>query len=542
MSAKLPAFALVLLAAGQVHAAGTDRAAADPVRAYRGVLLKYPARAEKRNAKRALIQDVAGSIKSLSEPTCRGWLCTMAMATGLGEVLKNDDARERTNAAAPLQRELDAEHATATAAHAQELEVHARALGEHGKETARYEQALALHDSYVADHEKGVSDLARWKVDDAEYTAKLQAAGTSKLPWVRKKQIEEARAVLGPRPTRPTVPPAPGAAPTAPGAAPVAPGAPVRRLAGLTPHQEATLTTRRGNVQYQLANYTRTAQHLDVKAAELGLRGRVGALYGRSAPDTGDAIDALHAEIAALEASPDEHAPERTLAAATAKLQRAISTKIRTERPAFQARLKSADTGELFEEALELINDVQELTTGTKIRAEVVTEAGGSSSSSHYSSSDEVEMAAGRGAAYGRRASSSAGGKSRSQWSSRTKQLILDAEELRLDVGEPSPYDEDLPAVTPPEARLVLEKVVRAQAIYRALVKRDPDRASAMHAWMQHTQIHLNFRDSRHGTAQRTLQVRRLAPDLLETEDLGIIDAARARDLRELADQSISKF
>ena len=547
----LLALCAALSLGSSVHAAGK----ADPIREYRAKVKALPGltRTQQERARAQLeartqkTRGARNALSTLNEANCRSWLCGLAAAAS-PQALIDEDYETHANAGMnEEQAGYDREHATAMARHTEDMTRFERARGAHEGKVAAYDRELAAHREASEAHTSGKAALATWEIDVKKYDDAVKAAQTSRFGKKRRDQGDAARARLGERPVKPVVPPAPGGAPVHPGEGPTAPAAPERQVAKATKDALAKAATRRQNLRSQFPSYQQAANELDYAAQRLGLTGRVGQLHARET-SAASAINQLQREVDAYAAELErmdvtdttDHAAD--VRQAGVALQQRITAKVRGERAALQKRLKTAPPEDLYEEALDLMADAQDLAQTTSIRKETVATASGQSSSSGGSSrSMRAGGRDGHGGGWGAMEDESSYSESHSSWKSERRQLLLDAEVLTMAVspGEKSyRRDEEL---TLPEARLVVEKVLRAQQLYRALVKRDPQLAANIQRWMQHSQIVINYSaENYRENGSFTLQVRRLGPDLRGLERIGLIDAERAADLDDDADERLA--
>lgn len=551
----LLALCAALSIGSSVQAAGK---AADPLRDYRAKVKALPGLVQARqeqvraqaDARRRAVGPARTALSTLNNGTCRSWLCTLAKAASPQDVIDADYEQHAAGAVNAEQRGYDLEHDDAMERHADAMSVYERDRVSHQHEMAGYERDLSAWTTANDQHEAGKQALATWEGEVKAYDDALKAAQTARWGAKRRAQADAARARLGERPVKPIVPAPPGPKPTEPGEAPTAPKAPVRKVAAASREALAKAEKRRSDLRHQFPSYQGAANTLDWEAQRLGLTGRVGQLHNRST-SAADAIDGLQREVDALEAeleAKDKAALDSTdhvgaVREAGLALQRRITAKVRRDRATLDRRLKTAPPEELYEEALDLMQDAQDLSNTTSIRKETVATASGESSS--YGGSSRTARAGGRdgrGGSWGAAEDESSWSESHSSWRSERRQLLLDAEVLTMGVSPAEREHRQESELTLPEARLVVEKVLRAQQLYRALVKRDPQLAANIQRWMQHSQIVIHYRpDPYRQGSTFTLQVRRLGPDLRALEKIGLIDADRAADLDDEADARLSE-
>lgn len=292
------------------------------------------------------------------------------------------------------------------------------------------------------------------------------------------------------------------------------------------PKQDESLTSRGWDVRDRLRRVQTQVTGLAGQAQRAGLGSAQLSIYQRNVIQQ---IRALKARADAAATAAEQENIFDEVDALEAELHGQITAGLVAGRPAFEQHLASAKPAALLEEAIGLIQDVQDLSSGSQIRSEQTYEEhsqGGTSVSASSSSG---------AAAYGRRsgaAAGSSGSSSASTWhktDATGRTLLLGAEELSLRV---KPHTEGGTAgLTPIAARLVLEKVRRAQEIYRTLARRAPETAAPLQTWMEHTSVAVTVPTTFDKTT-KVLQVRRFVPGMLALEPHGVIDAATARTLR----------
>lgn len=266
---------------------------------------------------------------------------------------------------------------------------------------------------------------------------------------------------------------------------------------------------------------------------------------------------ALGAELAKLADHYAAVLPNKSIGKFEALLMSRITKQVVEERPAFLAHLATAEPEALHAEALDLIQEIRELSHAETMRSETTLTGSGESASVSASSTKVLG-----GLAY----SKQSGSASYSHWNLEGKTLLpegsdytiaLRSSSLPLRKDKWSSQAQETTGMLPVEARILLEKALKVSEIFEALGKRAPGLASNIAPWVTQSRFVLQVPrgEGGYGDAYRQhkgvhlpenilydnaiVSMTRPKADLLKLAGSGLVDAERAAMFKTELDKKL---
>ncbi|MCC6752252.1 MAG: hypothetical protein IT371_31680 [Deltaproteobacteria bacterium] len=225
---------------------------------------------------------------------------------------------------------------------------------------------------------------------------------------------------------------------------------------------------------------------------------------------------------------------EQRIARNEALLMAHVDEQYVTERPLVRQKLRGLSGKALFETALRMIEQVNDVTHSKQIRHEEV-ERG----EAHMTASGEASWGAEAetfGELTGRRTGRSrAGGSSTTRMSADSKytrdQLLLKASTYKVNVWNVhSGGEQDTEALTPVEARLLIGQLLDLSQVYSVLKLKSPTLAARLTPWIEHSQIDFAVPGD-YRSAKYTVGMSHVARDAISLEQAGVVTPEFAGEL-----------